>query len=446
VSFRAEIKAFLAAYPQTEVIDLLIADISGIFRGKQVAVDALDTIAAQGAYFPISTPFLMTNGANAERTYDAYGSDPDRACLPVEGSLKPVPWASKPTAQLLLQMQAKEGGPIFSDPRSVLAKVLACYDEDQLTPVAALEYEFFLFKAETLPPQAIAPPSGMPEAPGANCFNMEILQDYEPLLQQIQDACLIQGININGLVCEYGRGQFEVNIAHSNNIVKMCDDALLLKRVVRAVAVKNGLLASFMAKPIMDEVGSGLHAHVSILDQHGSNVFAEDKDKLLHSAIGGLLHTMREATAFFAPNANSYRRFDPEWFAPVVPNWGENNRRLSIRLPLSDTLNRRLEHRVSGADASPHLSMAAILAGVHYGMKNHCDPGPELGEFDLVNYDKILPDRWKISLHALDESFVLRDYFSKEFIDLYLDVRFSEEDNYHRATISGDHDQYLRVL
>lgn len=447
MSFQTEIDAFLKAYPDTEIVDVLIADINGLFRGKQLPVSALSKIASNGVYFPICTPFLTLNGANAEATYAEYGSDPDRLCKPVPGSLKPVPWAKRSTAQLMLSMETLEGEPIFADPRAVLSRVLSRFEVDKVTPVIALEFEFFLFEAGSMPPKPLAPPNGMPSGTDANCFNMEIFSDFAPLLQEIEEGCKAQGLSIAGLVCEYGNGQFEVNIDHSPNVMKQCDDAVMLKRVVRGVAQKHGLLASFMAKPVNDEVGSGLHAHVSLLDDDGINIFsAEHGEERLKHAVGGMLETMREATALFAPNANSFRRFDEEWFAPVVPCWGENNRRLAIRLPLAERVNRRFEHRVAGADASPHLVVAAILAGAHHGLTVEIDPGQALGEFDIPNFTNILPERWKIALEELKSGSVMKNYLGDEFVALYLQVRESEEEAFHRVVGTADFDQYLRVL
>jgi len=445
MSFAAEVDAFLAKYPDTQVLDILIADMNGIFRGKQMPISAIKKLAESGAYFPFTTPFLTVSGANADSTHEEFGADPDRLCVPVEGSLKPVPWAAKPTAQVSVTMRDEDGMPFFADPRSVLARVLKRFADDHIKPTVALEYEFFLFEAGAMPPKPLAPPSGMPASKGANCYNMDIFADFEGLLQEIEDCCRAQGLAVSGLVCEYGNGQFEVNLDHTDDALKMADDALLLKRVVRGVALKHGLLASFMAKPADDEVGSGMHAHVSIQNDAGENIFAGNDETLEH-AVGGLIETMREATAFFAPNANSFRRFDPEWFAPVVPCWGENNRRLSVRLPKADKKNRRFEHRVAGADASPHLLLASVLAGAHYGLKNKSNPGPKMGEFDAVDYSNVLPPRWKMALEELSAGSVMADYLGNEFVDLYLRVRGSEEEAMHRRVGSADHNQYLRIL
>lgn len=442
-----EVFEFLAAYPDTEVVELLIADFNGIFRGKQVPASALEKIAKEEIYFPITTSFLTTNGANAELILDEYGSDPDRRCQMVPGTLQPVPWALRPTAQVILETLDKDGGAFFANPRTVVKRVLERLSDIELTPVVAFEYEFFLFEMNTVPPQPLAPPNGMPRAKDANCYNLDVAKDFEPLLMEIEGAAKAQGINVTSFVCEYGNGQFEVNLNHSTDALHACDEAMMLKRVVRGVAHRHGLLASFMAKPLYDEVGNGLHAHVSMLNTAGENIFAQDGgEERLRNALGGLLATMPAATPFFAPNANSYRRFDAEWFAPVVRNWGENNRRLSLRLPMSDTKNRRFEHRVSGADASPHLVLAAILAGAHKGLADKLDPGPPLGEFDLVDFKDVLPSRWKASLDTLSADSVFTDYFGGRFVELYLQVKTSEEEEFHNAVSTADYDQYLRIL
>lgn len=442
-----EINRYLEKYPDTEVVEVLLADFNGIFRGKQMPVSALKKIAQGELYFPITTSFLTTNGANAELILDEYGSDPDRRCDMIPGSLHPVPWAGRPTAQLMLQPLDKDGSALFASARTALSRTLGHLSDMGLTPVVAFEYEFFLFEMNSSRPQPLAPPNGMPRAKDANCYNLDVYKDFEPLLLEIESAALAQGIEVTSFVCEYGNGQFEVNLNHSPNAMKAADEAMMLKRVVRGVAQKHGLLASFMAKPLYDEVGSGLHAHVSLVDQQGNNIFAVDGgEEKLKNALGGLLATMPAATAIFAPNANSYRRFDAEWFAPVVRNWGENNRRLSLRLPMSDQANRRFEHRVSGADASPHLVLAAILAGAHHGMAQKLDPGPELGEFDLVDFEHVLPSRWKIALDTMRADDVFAGYFGKRFVELYLQVKESEEEDFHRMISAADYDQYLRIL
>lgn len=447
MSFIVEVEKFLEQHPDLESVELLLTDINGLYRGKRIPASGLRKVAENGAYFPITTPFLMVQGANAETLNKEYGSDPDRSCRPVEGSLQLMPWAERKSAQLLLQMQDEEGAPFFFDPRDVLQRVMQRFEDAELKPVVALEYEFYLLEAGSIPPKPVAPQNGMPESNSANCYNLEISYDFDVILADIEAACQEQGLNVIGVVCEYGSGQFEVNLAHSDDIMAIADHALMLKRIIRGVARKHGLLASFMAKPFTDDVGSGLHAHVSVLDRGDRNIFSGDAgEKRLEAAVGGLIASMPEATAIFAPNANSYRRFDPTLFAPITPNWGENNRKTSIRLPLADDPNRRFEHRVSGADASPHLVLASILSGCHYGMTESCDPGTRLGEFEVVGASDPLPNRWNKALDRMEEGFILREYLGDDFIDLFLAVKRDEEEARNREVPLSDYEQYLRLL
>lgn len=447
MNIETEVSTLLAAHPDVEILEVLIADINGIFRGKQMPIAGLKKLAKNGVPFSTTAVFLTPNGATADTLPEKYDCDPDRLCFAVPGTLKRVPWAKRPTAQILITMQGPDGEPYFMDPRTVLRNTLKHYDAMGLKPMIALEYEFYLFKAGTVPPVAVAPPNGMTPAAGANCYNMDVLYDFEELLREIEDACKIQGVDVSGMICEYGNGQFEVNLNHTDNAEKACDDALLLKRAIKGVARERGLHASFMAKPLGNDVGNGLHTHVSLLNENGDNIFglADGEERLAH-AVGGLLETMPEATAIFAPNANSYRRFDPECYVPIVPNWGENHRGVSVRLPISNAKNRRFEHRVSGADACPHLVVAAILAGAHHGLTIQADPGPKLDEFETFDYKNILPTRWCKALDQMENSTVMRQYLGESFIDLYLNIRRFEEEAFHRQIGQQDYDEYLRIL
>src|SRR5690606_2846670 len=141
------------------------------------------------------------------------------------------------------------------------------------------------------------------------------------------------------------------------------DQATMLKRVIKGAARKHGLDATFMAKPYGDCSGNGMHVHFSILDKDGKNIFAgsdaRGSDALRH-AIAGLLSTMPEAAAVFAPNFDSYRRFMPGSHAPTRVAWGYDNRTAALRVPESDLIATRIEHRVPGADANPYLAIAAM--------------------------------------------------------------------------------------
>ena len=148
---------------------------------------------------------------------------------------------------------------------------------------------------------------------------------------------------------------------------------MLLRRIVKAVARRHDLGATFMAKPFAEFGGSGMHIHASIYDSDGNNVLAADKHSdppeltaRLRNAVGGLVETINDAMALYAPNPNSYRRFKPGAFAPAGPSWGYDHREVALRVPSSSERNRRIEHRIAGADANPYFVVAAVLAGIHH--------------------------------------------------------------------------------
>ena len=238
------------------------------------------------------------------------------------------------------------------------------------------------------------------------------LYDVEGFLDDVDRFCQAQNVPAGAALSEYSAGQFEINLHHVDDPVTACDHAVLLKRIIKAAARKNGMAATFMAKPFPDIAGSGLHIHVSVLDEDGNNVFAGESadgpfsDTLRH-AIGGLAAAMPESMAIFAPNANSYRRYAPYSYVPCTPNWGPNHRSLALRIPLSRPDNTRVEHRVAGADANPYLVVAAVLAGIHHGISNQVEPGPMVHTGAEIEHVETLPNRWPLALQAFDQGKLL---------------------------------------
>ena len=191
---------------------------------------------------------------------------------------------------------------------------------------------------------------------------------------------------------------------HQSEAILAADHAVFLKQIIKAAAAATGFDATFMAKPYPDRAGTGLHVHVSVLDENGRNIFddgsAEGSDRLRH-AIGGMQALMPESMALFAPSINSYRRFQPDMFAPVNRRWGVNNRSAGLRIPMSPGEARRVEHRVAGADANPYFTLAGVLAGLHHGLTNKLDPGPAATGNVSREPDLALPFSLDAALEAL---------------------------------------------
>jgi glutamine synthetase len=203
--------------------------------------------------------------------------------------------------------------------------------------------------------------------------------------------------------------------------------------------------ATFMAKPYAGMAGSGLHVHLSLLDEAGRNVFAGPNgapSEIMRYAIGGLAATMHEAMAFFAPNRNAFRRFAPNLFVPVNRRWGINNRSTGLRVPAGDAAATRIEHRVSGADANPYLVLSAILAGIKHGIDNRIDPGPP-HEGDASDFqDPSVPFEFLRAIDALQNGKVLRAALGG-YVDVYAAAKRTEYERYEAAIPAHEYEWYL---
>jgi glutamine synthetase len=322
-----------------------------------------------------------------------------------------------------------------------------------LNPVLATELEFYLVEHDGekfIPMVPRIPGSDLPQH-GSQYAMMEDLYEFDDFINDLVDICDEQNIPSGAALSEYSPGQFEVNLQHVDDPVLACDHALLLKRAVKAAARRNGLAATFMAKPFADISGSGLHIHVSLLDDDGNNVFAgsskdgEFSDTLRH-AIGGLGKLMTESLAIFSPNANSYRRFAPNAYVPSTPSWGPNHRGVALRIPLSSSANSRVEHRVAGADSNPFLVVASVLAGIHHGITQKCEPGKMVREGAVLEHVVTLPIRWPLALDAFDAGTILPGYLGEEYHQLFSMCRREEEDQFNSQIPPKDFEWYMRAV
>jgi glutamine synthetase len=453
---RTELRRLLRKYPDTAFMEVLIPDVNGILKGKRVRAKDFEKTCTEPFYFCGGTVLLDVLGEVVEGLPGYDDGDPDAPSSVVAGSLAPVPWSKRPMAQALFRIYENDGTPYFADPRAVLERAMMPLKNMGLKIVMATELEFYLLDAKADKPTARAPriPGiGRPQ-PGVQVYHPDDLNEVQPFLDDVYDYCDAQNIPADTVISEYSAGQFEINLMHVADPVLACDHAVLLKRAVKAAALKHGFVACFMAKPFAEDSGNGLHIHMSLVDKNGKNYFSHGKDNLalapfsarLRHAVGGLLKTMPESTAIFSPNANSYRRLLPENFAPVDTNWGVNHRVVAIRIPQADKKNLRFEHRVAGADANPYLVTAAIVAGVHHGLKNKCDPGRMVEEGETIRLKTRIPDRWDASIDKFAKSKILPDYLGGRFCKAYEINRRAEEKKFHDSVSGLDFDWYLRSI
>lgn len=442
----AEIKAYLEQNPEPQSIELLIADANGILRGKHFPGDQLEKIFEKGANLPKSLMFGDSRGSTPlSLLQPPLFGDPDTTYRVVKNTLRPVPWAKVPTAQVFLRPITKDRSDDPSDPITVLENILQRLKDDGYFPVVALEAEFYLLDPKHSPPEPIKPQNGWPAFEGPQVYALEPLQDVQGFLNTVKEVAEKQSIPLTSVLCEYGDSQFEMNLDHSGDISHHCRDLLMLKRSVKNIAAANGQLASFMAQPLSESGGSGCHIHISVLDKDGNNIFSADEGNLIN-AIGGLMDTMGQSMAVCAPFANSYRRYKEEGWSPNAANWGRNHRLVSLRIPISGEKDRRVEHRIAGADVNPYLLTAAVLAGIHHGLTNKIDPGPESIEGQPPHQGRKIPTRWREALVAFEGSEILQGYFGEAFYDFYCRAKFAEEENFHLEVSDRDYGWCLRTI
>ena len=451
-----EFSSFLIKHSDLDNLEVLVPDMNGILRGKRINVAEAKTLYKKGINLPAGTHLLDSGGNVIDGlVLGTDDGDPDLIAKPVEHSLTMVPWLENPTAQTIITLSDQENAPYAFESRNIVKKALSILNDQGVFPVVAVELEFYLIHdpdALSVSPRYGPVPGTRLHQEGPQVYSLEDLRELDPFFNQLKKNCELQSIPVGTAISEFSAGQFEVNLHHVDDPVLACDQALLLRRAVRETAKSFGLGATFMAKPFMESAGSGMHIHISLKDQKGKSLFKFDKsdqtgfNKTLQYAVGGLVQTMSEGVAIFCPNANSYRRFQPGFFAPITPNWGPNHRNVSIRIPLSDENNVRIEHRAAGADANPYLVLAAILGGISDGLKNNTKPPQMIAESEVINPEITLPVRWETALGAFEKANILPNYLGAEYSKVFLHSRRCECDRFHSQIGNKDFEWYLRSI
>lgn len=430
------------------VLEAFVVDVNGIARGKWVPAERIGDVIRKGIALPRSVYALDVWGCDVVDAGLAVGTgDPDGICMPVEGSLVPVTWLTRPTQQVLLYMLQQDGTPFYGDPRQVLSRVLGFYHAAGLTPVLATELEFYFIDKRRTPRDPVSPPfsnEGRWQGWQTQVLSIAELHSFEPVLADIFAACERQNVPADTVVRENGPGQYEVNLKHVPDALAAADHAFLLKRIVKGVARKHGWDATFMAKPYGHLAGSGMHVHMSVLDAQGRNIMATEtgapSERLLH-AVGGLMDTMADAMLLLAPHANSYRRLCPGTHAPTNITWGHDNRTTAIRVITAGQAT-RVEHRVAGADCNPYLAVAGILAGMLHGLEAKVQPEPPVVGEEHEGHRE-LPFNWDDAIDAFDASAVMGKYLGQDYQDLYSATKAQEQAEFRRRVTDVEYDAYL---
>ncbi len=446
MSEQINLKEWFDEHRITEV-ECLVPDITGIPRGK---IMPAEKFAKGGApRLPEAIFIQSVTGEYPDDPQDKL-TDPaiiDIKLIPDVSTVRLVPWAHEPTAQIIHDCQYANGEPVPIAPRQVLQRVLRLYEEKGWKPVLAPELEFYLVARNTDPDYPLVPPvgrSGRQES-GRQSYSIDAVNEFDPLFEEMYDFCDLQEMDLDTLIHEEGAAQVEINFLHGDPL-HLADQVFLFKRTVREVALRHNIYATFMAKPMGGEPGSAMHVHQSVVDPGtGENLFAGLDGKaspLFKNYLAGLQRYIPAVMPIFAPNVNSYRRLTRFSNAPINLQWGYDNRTCGLRVPFGEPAAMRVENRVPGADANPYLAFAATLACGYLGMVQDLQATPEqIGSAYAGEYT--LPRELSHALDLMDASQPIRDTLGSKLVDVLVAVKRLEYETYLRVISSWEREHLL---
>jgi len=421
-SFRAQLDSGVF-----DEIECLVPDINGLGKGKTVPVGHVRDNSLRIPEGIFGQDIL---GAWC-KDYDLIDvADVDVAITPVTNSLSLLPWGDGKTGQCIFDVQLPDGSVSNIAPRQLLQNVLALFDDMGLKVVVAQEAEFYLVDPNPDPNIPLQPATGRsgrrPTTPRS--FQMEALAEYNEFIEKLSDYAKALNIEISGLIHEMGRGQLEVNFVHGDPLAK-ADEMFNFKRAAREAAIACGKQATFLAKPLTKEPGCASHLHQSLWDKtSGSNAFVNDDGSYndnFYSYLAGLQTYTTGVTAIYAPNVNSYRRFEGMESSPTNVEWGIDNRTAGFRIPRCSPDATRIENRIPGSDSNPYLTIAMSLACGYLGLKMGLKPG-----------DPVSASAWKLPYslpHSLNDALIglkacspIIELFGERFIDLFINLKQRE--------------------
>ena len=410
---KRKIKYFLICY----------VDFFGVVRSKLVPAQVIDQMQKEGAGFAGFSTYL-----------DMSPADADMASIPDPSSLIQLPW--KPEVGWLAGDLWMNGEPVKSSPRVMLRNQIEKLKKKNMNLKTGVECEYFLISPDG---NSIADERDQASKP---CYDQSALMRQYDLISEICDAMIKLGWGPYQNDHEDANGQFEMNWDFSN-CLQTADRHVFFKFMVKSLAEQKGLRATFMPKPFENKTGNGCHAHLSVWDKKGKNLFLDKKDKLglsktAYKFMGGIMHSAEALTAWFNPTINSYKRINAPvtasgaTWSPNTITYSGNNRTHMIRVPGSG----RFELRLMDGATNPYLLQAGILAAGIDGIEKKRNPGKPVNvnmyeESHKVKGAKKLPLNLQQALTNLGNSKVLKDAFGKEVINSYLTLKKREIKKYN---------------
>ena len=413
-----------------EDIECITPDLAGVPRGKMMPSSKFTSNTSLALPSALYRHTISGDYPEETGTFRYEPRDSDLKLVPDLSTLSVVPWESDPTAQVICDIVSSDGEIVSYTPRNVLKNVLKLYEDKGWKPVVAPEIEFYLVAVNEDPDYPLHPPKGRSGRSilGGQGYSIAGINEFDELIDDIYHFSEKQGLEIDTLIHEEGPAQLEINLRHGNPI-ELADQVFLFKRTIREAALKHGIYATFMAKPMQGQPGSAMHIHQSVVDmESGRNIFSNadgSPSKEFFHFIGGMQKYVPNALVMLAPYVNSYRRLTPDMAAPVNNAWGYDNRTTAFRVPMSDAAARRVENRLPSSDANPYLALAASLGCGYLGIVKGIEPTAAAeGSENEGSVD--LPRGLLEAVALLEGEPDFQEVFGAEFIGLYAGVKRGE--------------------
>lgn len=422
----AEAESFLASHPDVQYIDCVFVDLCGNVRGKRVGRGELEAVFGAGLVVPHSIYFLDARGDRVESCGALIAGA--GTAWPVAGSLTPVSWAQRPHGQVLMTLHDERGEPFFGEPRNVLRRVLARHSDYDVTPHVGVVIDATLIESERTKEGTPQPVRG--DHAGIEGFQTALLeaaktQALPALTFSLQDA------------------QLRVGFEPVPSAIAAADHAVFLRQVVRAAARKHRLDALVMAKPLLGSNANAMSVSMDLRRSSGESIFSgASGGELMRFAVGGVQALLAESLALFAPSAHAFRRFAGKASAPRNRRWGYENGTSNLAVAAAPGGHSHVVHRAAGADANPYLALAAMLAGLHYGIGQNVDAGQPT-DADVRGFiDPTFPVSIDAALLALENGGVLREYLGPDYVDLYCATKRAELERFRDVIPAHEYDWY----
>ena len=347
----------------THTVILGVGDLNGLMRGKRIPADQWPRICGSGNALAMSL-FTMDMTCDVWETpvVGFANGFPDCHIFPMHPPVA-VPWEPG-VAMCFARAEGMDHGPLTVDPRQALLRQVERAAAIGIDLQVGTELEFYLLDPDT----------GRPRDEGNDCYGLARAAELEPVLGPMRRELAEMGIPIEQSNPEYAAGQVEVNIRYDSAMIA-ADRVVMFRSLVKQLAARHGLNATFMAKPFIDESGNGFHLHYSLWSE-GKNIFADagKLNDLGRHFLGGMQQRMAEASICGAATVNAYRRRQPLSFCPVNASWGLDNRTVALRVIEGSDSAVRIEKRDAGADCNPYLLMAADIAAGLDGIEGKTEP------------------------------------------------------------------------